>query len=135
MRRIRDWLADFMYGRNGNDTISRTCILGGLVSLVLSYFVLRSTGIFVYIAIALLIYSYFRMFSRNIPKRQAENERFVSFFSNLFRPLRNGARHAKDKDHAYFKCPACHQSVRVPKGKGKIMIRCPKCQNQFVKRT
>ena len=66
----------------------------------------------------------FRMFSRNIPARRRENQRFVNFLNRL-----------KDRDNRYFNCPQCHQMVRVPKGKGKINIRCPKCGNKFIKKT
>lgn len=39
------------------------------------------------------------------------------------------------KTHRFFKCPECGVTVRVPKGKGKIKITCPKCKNAFVRNT
>ena len=66
----------------------------------------------------------FRSLSRNVYKRYEENRKFLMFWQKL-----------KDKDHRYYNCPRCHQQVRVPKGKGKISITCPKCQEKFIKTT
>ena len=71
-----------------------------------------------------LIWSIYRMYSRNIEARRRENTAFLRFFSRL-----------TDKQYRYFRCPGCRQVVRVPRGKGKINIRCPKCSRQFIKRT
>ena len=70
-----------------------------------------------------LIWSMFRMYSRNIEARRRENAAFLRFFSRL-----------TDKQYRYFRCPGCRQVVRVPRGKGKINIRCPKCSRQFIKK-
>ena len=66
----------------------------------------------------------FRMLSRNTYQRHKENRRYLNFLERL-----------KDREHKYFACPKCKQSVRVPKGKGKIAITCPKCREKFVKKT
>ena len=66
----------------------------------------------------------FRCLSRNTYKRYEENRKFLQFFDRL-----------KDRDHRYYRCPKCRQLVRVPKGKGKISITCPKCRERFVKKT
>ena len=71
-----------------------------------------------------LFWCIFRMYSRNIEARRRENAAFVNFFNHL-----------KDKEHRYFRCPRCHQTVRVPRGRGKINIRCPKCSERFIKTT
>ena len=74
--------------------------------------------------VLILIRSIFRMYSRNIEARRRENAAFLRFFSRL-----------TDKQYRYFRCPGCRQVVRVPRGKGKINIRCPKCSRQFIKKT
>jgi peptidoglycan/LPS O-acetylase OafA/YrhL len=71
-----------------------------------------------------LFIAIFRSLSRNIYKRYEENRKFLVFFQKL-----------KDKDHRYYNCPRCRQQVRVPKGKGKISITCPKCREKFIKTT
>ena len=64
------------------------------------------------------------MFSRNTYARYEENRKFLRFFDRL-----------KDREHRYFSCPKCQQPVRVPRGKGKIAITCPKCREKFIKKT
>ena len=73
---------------------------------------------------ALLILSLFRCFSRNTYKRYNENRKFLLLIDRV-----------KDRTHRYYTCPKCRQTVRVPKGKGKIAITCPKCREKFVKKT
>ena len=105
MSRMNDNLRHFMYGRYGVDSFGRFLIGAMFVLIVLSIFI-RSWILQVLIW-GVLIYSYFRMFSRNIPKRYAENQNFT--------------------------CPKCGQDVRVPKGKGHVRITCPKCRTSFEK--
>ena len=74
------------------------------------------------IALALLVWGYIRMFSRNHTKRWEENEKFLSLKDRI---LGRGGRSRKDSTHCYFQCPACGQKVRVPRGKGKIPFTVP----------
>ena len=73
---------------------------------------------------ALLILSLLRCFSRNTYKRYNENRKFLLMVDRI-----------KDRAHRYYSCPKCRQTVRVPRGKGKIAIICPKCREKFVKKT
>ncbi len=119
-------LMRFMQGRYGTDKLN-TLILGiGLALCLLSMFmwlpwlVLLLTGLsYLFMGVAV-----FRCLSRNIYKRYQENRRYLAFLSRV-----------KDREHKYFTCPQCKQSVRVPKGKGKISITCPKCREKFIKKT
>ena len=121
-RKFNLWFARFMYGRYGSDKLNMVLLITGLaISLIGSFSGLWLLSYLSWIPFFLVI---FRMFSRNIPARRRENQRFLSFFSRL-----------KDRDNRYFNCPQCKQTVRVPKGKGKISIRCPKCGNKFIKKT
>ena len=124
-----------MYGRYGSDQLNMAILLAAvLVSLtnsVLTVFLRESTvysgivaPILSVIVYGLLIYSFFRMFSRNIYKRQRENRRFTQLWMRL-----------KDRNNRYFRCPNCKQTVRVPRGRGKICIRCPKCGEKFTRKT
>lgn len=124
-----------MYGRYGSDQLNMAILVAAvLVSLtnsVLTVFLRESTvysGIVAPIlsvtVYGLLIYSFFRMFSRNIYKRQRENRRFTQLWMRL-----------KDRNNRYFRCPNCKQTVRVPRGRGKICIRCPKCGEKFTRKT
>ena len=84
----------------------------------------------------MIIYCYFRMFSRNVSKRYAENE---AFLAGVYK-IRNFFRSQKGlwkqrKVYHIYKCPGCRQKIRIPKGKGKIEIRCPKCGTTFIKKS
>ena len=124
----------FMQGRNGVDDLSKAINVIIIVLLVISIF----TGwpIVSYIALALIIYMYFRIFSKNIPKRYAENQKYRNFRYDLTIKINNKKKEwAQRKVYRFFRCPMCKQKVRVPKGRGKICITCPKCRTEFVKRS
>lgn len=112
----------FMYGRYGSDQLNLfLLILGVALCLLGSFSRLYYLGLIAYVP---LIWAIFRMYSRNIEKRRRENRRFVQFFQRL-----------RDRQNRYFSCPRCRQRVRVPRGKGKIVIKCPACGERFTKKT
>lgn len=130
-------LQRLMYGRNGSDQLGRTAIVAALVLDVVSMFVIRNrplqlVGILLYwVAMALLLYAIFRVFSKNLYKRREENSKFLQWTWKV----KNGrsaakARHA-DTAHKYFICKNCKTICRVPVGKGKVIITCPKCGAQI----
>ena len=88
------------------------------------------------LAWALIFYTYFRIFSRNIYKRSAENQTYLTKTYKLrcwFAKTKNQL--AQRKTHHIYRCPSCKQKIRIPRGKGKIEIRCPKCNTTFIKRS
>lgn len=124
--RMRMGLIRFMTGRYGTDKLNTTILGIGVVLAVVCMFVRN-----VYVNLILMLLSYvfmfwaiFRTMSRNIYKRNLENRRFLMLLERV-----------KDRDHKYFFCPRCHQPVRVPKGKGKISISCPKCGERFIRKS
>lgn len=132
--KFREKMQQFMYGRYGNDQLSRVYLGITLVLLVLSLFT-RWT-IFYIAAIALLIYCYYRMFSRNITKMSAQNQRFLNWRYGLAVKRQKTKNHMEQrKIYHFYKCPQCSQKVRVPKGHGKICITCPKCKMEFVRKS
>lgn len=131
--RLKDRFQQFMIGRYGSDEFSRFMLIVALIFMVLSMFL---DGPFYLLAMALLIYCYFRMFSRNTYKRYAENEKYLEIKNNITGFFQREKAHAGQlKDYRFFKCPNCKQKVRVPKGKGKIKIHCPKCSTDFIKKS
>ena len=129
---MRAWFQRFMSGRYGNDAFGNFLCVASLICLVLGFFV----GIFYYIGLALLIYTYFRMFSRNIPKRYAENQKYLQMSAGVkTKFVQIKQRFALRKTYRYFSCPRCKQQIRVPKGRGRISITCLKCGTQFIKKT
>lgn len=131
---MRQKLQQFMMGRYGADQLSRVLMIISMVLLIISMFT-RWSPLYL-AAILLLIYVYFRMFSRNIQKRYAENQKFLNLRYRLVAKKDAQKRQWAQRDtYRFFKCPGCKQKVRVPKGKGKICITCPKCRMEFIKRT
>ena len=132
---MRERLARFMIGRNGNDQLNRFLLLAGAASLLLASLLRRNLlGSLLYLlALALLGLTYFRMLSRDVYKRRSENESYLrrkqQFLSRL-RVIKE--RWKQRKDYKFFTCPSCKAVMRVPRGRGKIRIVCHKCGNTFM---
>lgn len=131
---IRNWLRNFMIGRYGPDQLYIALFLSAVIVGILSG--LTGLGLLHILAYALLIFAMFRFLSRNITRRRLENDRFLrlwwpvrNFFVNRFKRLRSM------KTHCFFKCPACKNLLRVPRGKGRIQITCPRCGERFERKT
>ncbi|CCZ91537.1 putative uncharacterized protein [Clostridium sp. CAG:167] len=136
---MRNRFARFMYGRYGVDALNNF-LFGLYVALfVLELFFRRTVAgqVMVILGYPIILLYFFRCFSRNIYKRSAENQRFLK----LWNPVKNYGHYIKMKfverggTKKLCRCPKCHQIIRVPKGKGKIAITCPKCRFEFIKRT
>ena len=131
-----DGITHFMDNRNGNDNLNRFLSVVTLIMLVVSIVTKGTVStVFFYIAVGILICEIIRMMSRNLSARQAENEKYLEIKDNIlnFRSTKKTER--SDRTHIYFKCPDCKKQLRVPKGKGKIEVRCPKCGRRFIKHT
>ena len=131
---MREKLIRFMYGRNGFDHFSRFLIYAALVCILID--VLLGGGIFYGIGLVLMVYSYFRVFSKNLSKRRAENARYYqlrSRFTSHFRDLK--LRWSQRKDYVFFRCPSCRAMLRLPRGKGRLRVTCRKCGNNFERKT
>ena len=134
MYRLNNKLQPFMVGRYGTDDFSRFISTMIMVCLVLSIF--TKGNLFYWFGILLIIYSYYRIFSKNIPARYAENQKFLNIRYKAIVKWNLTKKHwAERKTHRFFKCPQCKQKVRVPKGRGKICITCPKCKADFIKKS
>lgn len=129
-----DFLRRFMAGRYGSDQLNNALLLLGIILIVVEWITRwQWMGIFI---LALLILCYFRMFSRNIQARYAENQWFLRKWGPISVRLRNMKLRFQDrKTHRYYKCPQCKQRLRVPRGRGKINITCPHCHHQFIRKS
>lgn len=134
MNNLRGKMAGMMAGRYGVDDLGKTMLYISLGLMIISMFVRYG---FIYIlALALLIICYIRMFSRNVAKRYQENQKYVQLRYKVTSRFANWKKNmAGRKTHHIYKCPSCSQKVRVPKGKGRIEICCPKCAAKFVKKS
>lgn len=123
-----------MEGRYGSDQLSQALSVGALVLLVLAIF--AGSSVLDIAALGLLIYADYRMLSRNIAARQRENSIYLEKTAQLRKKVKGFISRMKQrKDFHIYTCPneECRQKIRVPRGKGKIRITCPKCHTQFIK--
>ena len=126
--------ARFMQGRNGVDQLSQFLNVVVLILLVVSIF--TKSIILDWLPFVLMGYMYFRIFSRNIAKRSVENQKFCNMRYDLAIKKNKWKKEREQKKiYRFFRCPMCHQKVRVPKGRGKICITCPKCRQELVRRS
>ena len=132
---MKEKMYRFMQGRYGNDGLNRFLLIVIFVCFILSLFSGR-VGIFHIIGTASLIYLYFRMLSKNIYKRRAENAVYLKYEYKVKQFWETQKRDMKQrKTHHIYRCPSCRQKIRIPRGKGKIEIRCPKCSTTFIKKS
>ena len=126
MKGFRNWIRRFMMGRYGTDKLNMAILVIGLIASLLAVFVRWPLlNLFlVLLSYGLMGWALFRMLSRNTYKRYQENRKYLMLIQRF-----------KDRDHRYYDCPRCRQQVRVPRGKGKISITCPKCREKFIRKT
>lgn len=129
-----EWFRKFMTGRYGMDQLNFGIFGASIVVAFISMFF--HNGLISIFSWILFILYFFRVFSKNTAKRYKENELFLTYLRPLQGWFNKKKSRLKDsKTHKYFTCPNCKQTIRVPKGKGKISISCPKCRNEFIKKT
>lgn len=126
LTRVRIGFGRFMEGRYGTDKLNTTILIAGVVVCIAAMFVPSAAVkmIFTVASYGLMFLAIFRSFSRKTYKRYQENRKYLMLLERI-----------KDREHKYFDCPRCRQPVRVPRGKGKIAITCPKCREKFIKKT
>lgn len=134
-----NWLRRMMYGRYGNDSLGNFCFVVYLLLFVLQLMFRRTPVGMVMILLSyfiILIY-FFRFFSRNIYRRQMENQKFLRIWNSVKQYFRFYKMRWQERKgtKVLFRCSKCHQIIRVPRGRGKIAITCPKCRFEFIKKT
>ena len=125
-QRLSQAFRRFMTGRYGTDKLNNLLLGLGLATCFINLFIDNPIAGLVLTAISygFMLWALFRCFSRNTYKRYRENRKYLLFVERI-----------RDRQHRYFTCPRCKQTVRVPRGKGKIAITCPKCKEKFTKKT
>ena len=136
---MEDKFYRFMQGRYGVDQFAKFTMGVALVSIVLAIFVNTgsSTGSLLdMLGLVAIVYTYFRIFSRNVSARYAENQKYLGYTQKVRSQFaREKNMMEQRKTHHIYTCPGCGQKIRIPRGKGqKVEIECPKCHAKFVKR-
>lgn len=131
---IKEKFQRMMYGRYGIDQLSKALLGISVVCMLISAF--TRIRLFDMISLIVLAYIYYRTFSKNFNQRYNENNQYLKIKGKLSNMLYKERRMmAERKTHHIYKCPNCKQKIRIPKGKGKISITCPKCRTEFIKRS
>ena len=131
---MKEKLRQFMIGRYGTDGLNQFLSIASLVLLLIA--IVSRISLFTWLSAAPLLFCCYRTFSRNISKRTEENYKFYTLkdrVDNKFRGLKE--QWANRKVYHYYRCPQCRQKLRVPRGRGRIQISCPRCGTQFIKKS
>ncbi len=136
---MRNWLQTlayrfqaFMYGRYGVDQLSKHLNIAAITLLLVSLFLPR----LYLLSLACMLWSTFRIYSRNIYKRQQELAAYQRFLAKLRRRTNLIKSRFRDrKTHRFYRCPGCKEYLRVPKGRGEVNITCPRCRHEIVRKT
>ena len=136
MNKFRDALYRFMYGRNGVDALNWALFAVELVLSLLSSFVrVQAVAATLYfLSVVLMFVVLIRIFSRNLARRQAENAKFLTWWTPKANAIRGAQARRADKAHKYVRC-SCGAYCRVPKNIGKVELTCPKCGKKKVVKT
>ena len=130
---MREKMMRFMQGRYGNDRLGQVMLVVALICMVLSLFRIPFIST---VGLVVLILTYYRMFSRQIGKRSAENQKYLVLEWKLRARLQKRKQAmAQSRTHRIFRCPECRQKIRVPRHRGRIAISCRKCGTEFIKKT
>lgn len=136
---MREKFIKFMQGRNGVDQLARFTMGVALVSIILAIFPRNGSALGALldtIGLLAIVYTYYRILSKDLQRRYQENQKYLEKTNKIrmrFRKEKNMME--QRKTHHIYTCPGCGQKIRIPKGKGKIEIDCPKCHTKFVKKS
>jgi len=129
-----NFLRNIMTGRNGPDYLGVALLLLSIAFSVTH--ALTRLMPFMYISYIIIGIAFFRMLSRNIKRRRAENDMFIRYFWPLKTKIHRAWINLKQrKTHKLFKCPSCRNTLRIPRHKGKLQVTCPKCGERFYRKT
>ena len=127
-----DRLRRFMFGRYGGDELSKALLVLSFILLLIMNLVPKDLRFLTILAYIPVIICMFRIFSRNIYKRRNENYKYLKIKNNIVMWFKNNINRIKTlKNYKYYTCSNCKQKLRVPRGKGKMSITCPKCRSSF----
>ena len=133
-RKFLMWFGRIMQGRYGADNFSRFLSMLALIFLAIGF--LSGIKWFFILGVILILYYYFRFFSKNREARKKENIKYLAVEFKLRDKWKKHKQMQAEKDtHRFFRCPGCKQTVRVPKGHGKVEVTCPKCGKTFIRKT
>lgn len=130
MNNWRYRLAAFMQGRYGIDSLYKA-LVGAYFGLFLINLFVRSQALS-YLTTALVIYAFYRVFSRKTAQRSAENRRFLALWRAIRQKLMQSINRVREyRTHRYRSCPNCRTTLRLTRKIGTLTVTCPKCRTTF----
>ena len=134
MGKFREKLQRFMIGRYGMDQLNQFLLYAVLAVILINLFV--RVWPLELLELAGIVFLYFRMFSRNISKRYHDNQAFLRMTLRVRAPVKKWQfRFRESRQYHIYKCPSCGQKIRIPRGRGRVSIHCPKCGTDFIKKS
>lgn len=131
---MRNKFYQFMQGRYGNDQLNNGLLICGTLLVLIS--AITRWKVLLFVGYIPLVLSVFRSYSKDFSRRSQENYTFLRYWNQVVSLyLKKKRQLFERKNYKFYCCPQCKQTIRVPRGKGKIGITCPKCRTEFVKRT
>ena len=132
--KFREKIAAVLNGRYGVDALSK-CMLIGYIALAAVMLFIRNAVVYYILqglSLALCILIFYRMFSRYITKRTAENSRYLKIKKGIKEKIflqRNKWKYRKT--HVYRKCPHCGVQIKHRRVKSDHRCACPICGDSF----
>lgn len=128
---LRNKLIKFMYGRYGIDELYKFLFTSYIIIFVINIFL--NNLILEIISLIIVLYTFYRVLSKNISKRSKENREYIKIKNKIIKPLENIKRNILDKDHIYIKCRNCKTTLKlpIPYERGIKHTKCPKCKKRI----
>lgn len=123
-----------MQGRYGVDDFGKFLVISGAIINLLGNF--KYLWILKVLGLGIIVYAFYRIFSKKVHLRLAENRKYLVYQNSVIKKYNTiSQQYSQRSTHKFYKCKSCRQAIRVPKGRGKIEITCPKCHTKFIKKT
>lgn len=131
---LRVWWKNAVEGRYGTDELTQFLIHTAIVILLFS--LIRPLRPLYVISFMIMLWAVIRCYSKNMEKRYAERDRFLRYRQEIADEQAFRRRRWRDrKTHKYYRCKRCRAILRVPRGKGKIELRCPRCGASMIRKS
>lgn len=131
---MKERLKKLMQGRYGVDELSRMLVYASFVVMLIGSF--TKNPYINLVGFMVIIYAYSRIFSKNHRLCSSQNLKYMQVRDGFLRKIANQIQIMKlSKTYRVYSCPGCRQLVRVPKGKGRVEVKCPKCGAKFSKKS
>ena len=135
--KLADKIRKFMYGRYGADELYYFLFKLYIVILIIDLFI--NSIILEYLELLIVLFTFYRFFSKKIYKRSNENQIFLKLrnkfskpFKGIVNSFKNKLKNIKDKNYIYKKCHKCGTIIRlpIPDKYGIRHVKCPKCKKR-----